>query len=65
MRNIASILGILLLASPFVGLMMFMVTESGWRVALGVWAVTFVIVGTICAGIALIAYGGNQDETKP
>ena len=51
-------LGLALLASPFIVVFAFMVWAGGWRLALGVYAVTAAVVAICMLGTHLLS-GGN------
>ncbi len=53
--TIKQIIGLLLVLSPFIALTIFMVKQSGWSVALGVWGIVVVILAVVVGGLHLLS----------
>ncbi len=59
---ILTILGVLLVASPFVVLSVLMVRTDGWSMFFTIWGIAILILSAVGGGMFLIAYGGLLQE---
>jgi hypothetical protein len=54
---VIKLLGVLLLALPFIFVIVVMARKEGWRVTLAVWGITLGMLGSILGGVALLSGG--------